>query len=645
MLSDLPLTTFGLDSSPMAYGIYSCDHFIETPKIDSPNYIQNIISICLEHNIDVIIPGTDDEVHLFSKHISEFENKGIKVIVAEETFLDLVRDKVLANEKLSKVADIFVKSYYNKSVFLKDLNEGKVSLPVIAKPGSGSGSLGIIIVSEESDLDKLNEHHIIQEIAKPNKDDLNIEHFERLIKKNINPQVSELSIHLVADRNGDIVGKMATYNRLKSGVPVEIVPYLHDELWDEIDKILPTLKQLGFKGPLNIQGRWTDKGLKIFEMNARFTGITGLRAQMGFNEVEACIKHWLNLDLNDHTHLKANNNLIGIRQTANKVVDISRNSEVKKIYKKVNDDSELDAKSILITGATGYLGRNLINNLISKNTNYSVCALVRDKDKAESMLPKQVEVFDEHDLELGHLSLGSFNTLLHLGFARPHKSVVEIAESSAFTAKLFRRAVENQVANIINMSSQSVYGQSSLPPWKEKQTPAAPNTVYASAKYNSELLLKELSHQYKHLNTTSIRLASTTGAADGLINIDLVSRFVKMVKNGEDITVFGGDQVVERIDVRDVILAIEAILETPSEHWKSVYNLGSDSTLTLMELAEKIIKIAKQIDVNSTSKIKVEPNDSTLKFGLDSSAFKKDFNWSPQYSIDDIITSLFHFDY
>ena len=43
--------------------------------------------------------------------------------------------------------DIFVKSYYNKSVFLKDLNEGKVSLPVIAKPGSGSGSLGIIIVA------------------------------------------------------------------------------------------------------------------------------------------------------------------------------------------------------------------------------------------------------------------------------------------------------------------------------------------------------------------------------------------------------------------------------------------------------------------------------------------------------------------
>jgi hypothetical protein len=37
-------------------------------------------------------------------------------------------------------------------------------------------------------------------------------------------------------------------------------------------------------------------GFKIFEMNARFTGITGLRALMGFNEVAICIEKWLKIE-------------------------------------------------------------------------------------------------------------------------------------------------------------------------------------------------------------------------------------------------------------------------------------------------------------------------------------------------------------
>ena len=57
-------------------------------------------------------------------------------------------------------------------------------------------------------------------------------------------------------------------------------------------------------------------------MNARFTGITGLRAYMGFNEVEYCIKEWLGLPMQNDP-LVLNYNHFGIRQTADKSISLA----------------------------------------------------------------------------------------------------------------------------------------------------------------------------------------------------------------------------------------------------------------------------------------------------------------------------------
>ena len=88
----------------------------------------------------------------------------------------------------------------------------------------------------------------------------------------------------------------------------------------------------------------------------------------------------------------------------------------------------------------------------------------------------------------------------------------------------------NSKGEIINISSQSVYGQSCLPPWNEEKTKAAPNTPYSSAKYSTEIMLNEISHQHKQIRATSLRLSGIIGGAKGLVNIDLVSKFVENVQ-------------------------------------------------------------------------------------------------------------------
>lgn len=248
--------------------------------------------------------------------------------------------------------------------------------------------------------------HIIQELALPHDRDPNREYCLRMISKGVNPQVAEVSIQYVFDRSDNVIGRMASYNKLNNGIPIEILPIEDDAMWTDVEKLLPALVELGARGPVNLQGRITNKGIKIFEINARFTGITGLRAALGFNEVEACIRHWLTDE--PMYDLKINQGKAGIRQTADKVIAIDQNEEVAKISKGLNGIHLKTKKTLLVTGSTGSIGRRLVCELVRHD--YEVWTLDRDKVKAKQLFETlQVESYDWSDLDSGILSLASIS--------------------------------------------------------------------------------------------------------------------------------------------------------------------------------------------------------------------------------------------
>ncbi|MGI9526125.1 MAG: NAD-dependent epimerase/dehydratase family protein [Weeksellaceae bacterium] len=637
-LSNLPLYTIGFGTNPLAYGLYECDDYAYTKSFYDKDYIDNIIQHCLDKKVDIFFPGHDDDAHIVSKHIEVFEKNNIHVVVAGKELLDLCRDKEKMSNVLNEISPIFVRSF-DKEGFISAYHNNLISLPVISKPSDGYASKGIQIIADESDFDRISDNDVIQELAIPHQGDPQRAYVDKLISKKINPQVAEVSIQIVAGKNGEIIGKMISYNKLNNGVPIEIIPIESDLVWRELDKFLPTFQKLGLKGPFNLQGRITDDGLKLFEMNARFTGITGLRAYMGFNEVEACIKEWLGIR-NENETLEINLNSFGIRQTADKAISLDWNQKVKDLSLQVNGASLKTKKNILITGSTGFIGQNLIQEL---NTNHSdkfqIWAYCRDKVKAQTILPPLgIKYFDYNDFNNGTLSMGNVDILLHLGFARPHCSKREIAESLKFTNELFKKVVRNKGSTIMNISSQSVYGQSSTPLWKE-DTPVAPELPYSQAKYATELLLNSLLDFNPHLHGTSLRLAAVSGGLSGAVVQDLPSKLVDQVLKGKDLTIQGGNQELEFIDVRDVITAIVSLLNTNPKEWSSHYNLGANQVSNLQYIAKTVIsRVNDKLDKNA--KMTLIANENDLKFGMDSDKFMKLTKWQPQYDMASIVDSL-----
>jgi nucleoside-diphosphate-sugar epimerase len=527
-----------------------------------------------------------------------------------------------------------------KANFLEGIKKGELSYPCIAKPRKGSGSIGVKILNSEQDFNEIADGYFIQELVYPNSKDASYQKFTEEVKNGRVSQLSEISIQIVTDVNGNEIGRMASRNNLKNGVPIEIVPVDDQTIWDAVDKILPRLLELGMRGPMNIQGRFTDAGIKFFEINPRFTGITSLRAMMGFNEVEECVKSWLGIPSEKGT-LILTDKKFGIRQVADKAVPISQEENVRHLYSVLNKKKPSDRKMLLITGGSGYLGRNFINAIYSSGL-YTIWAFSLDKENARRVLDHKVNrYFDRNDLENGNIAFGGIDTLLHFGFARPHCGNDQIADSLSFTSDLFRYAGMHHVPEIINISSQSVYGQGTTPPWNE-DTPVFPSTPYASAKYATELMLQSEKKLNNHINITSIRLASLTGGQSGLQLIDIVAKFVRQVLDGKPIELYG-QHILERLDVRDAVDGIVQFLSVPSSTWKPVYNLGRGETFSIDELAEKVIEQVRLAKGKTASRIIKKEGNKNSNFGMDSSAFFEATHWEPKYSLDETIQSLIEY--
>ena len=302
----------GCDMNRNVYATHFCDEFHFVPGLYSEGYLDTLLNIAIERKADIIIPGHDHELALLSKDIDKFHAHGIEVLVSEPKIISISRDKYLWYEYFHERGCSIVPTYK-----VKDFKESPdLSIfPAIIKPAGGSASQGIHIVHEMNELEGMSDEDIIQPYLFPTKDDKNYETIVRAVNNRKFVQMSEISIQLIFGKDAKFKSIFISKNVLKNGIPVHIDTILPEEFeyLDEIMKFVPICEEQGVKGPVNVQGRITEKGIFFFEMNMRFTGITGNRAQLGFNEVKYLVSDFLG---KSSRPLSYTGNKVGVRQVA-----------------------------------------------------------------------------------------------------------------------------------------------------------------------------------------------------------------------------------------------------------------------------------------------------------------------------------------
>jgi carbamoyl-phosphate synthase large subunit len=92
------------------------------------------------------------------------------------------------------------------------------------------------------------------------------------------------------DDAGAVCGVIVFRRELLEGTTWRAEAGLYPEVRAEAERIAAALKP---RGPCNIQMRMSQGRPVCFEINVRFSGTTPIRARMGFNEVDAALRHFV----------------------------------------------------------------------------------------------------------------------------------------------------------------------------------------------------------------------------------------------------------------------------------------------------------------------------------------------------------------
>ena len=134
---------FTTDLNPaLAPACHISDGYFQVPKVTAENYIDDLIKICINNDINLIIPTIDTELLTLSNNEQKFKLNNIFPLVSDYEFIQKCRDKRLTN-KLFEENNIEVPTQYT-------LNN--LEFPVFVKPCDGSLSKGIFIANNQDDI-------------------------------------------------------------------------------------------------------------------------------------------------------------------------------------------------------------------------------------------------------------------------------------------------------------------------------------------------------------------------------------------------------------------------------------------------------------------------------------------------------------
>ncbi|MGC1631706.1 MAG: UDP-glucuronic acid decarboxylase family protein [Gelidibacter sp.] len=293
------------------------------------------------------------------------------------------------------------------------------------------------------------------------------------------------------------------------------------------------------------------------------------------------------------------------------------------------------SKTVLITGAAGFLGSHLCDRFIKEG--FKVIGMdnfiTGDQKNIRHLKENPNFKFINHDVTEFIQIDGDLDYILH--FASP-ASPIDYLKIPIQTLKVGSLGTHNLLglakakdARILIASTSEVYGDPLVHPQNEDYygnvNTIGPRGVYDEAKRFQESITMAY-HRFHGLETRIVRIFNTYGPRMRLNDGRVVPAFMGQALRGEDLTIFGdGLQTRSFCYVDD---QIEGIYRLLLSDYSYPVNIGNPHEVTIKDFAEEIIKLT-----GTEQKIvyKDLPMNDPLQRQPDISLAKKLLNWEPKF--------------
>lgn len=319
------------------------------------------------------------------------------------------------------------------------------------------------------------------------------------------------------------------------------------------------------------------------------------------------------------------------------------------------NESNAEAKTVLVTGGSGYIGGMVCRLLVAAGHN------VINVDRVKKEIPGVTQYpFDLNNHQMkGVINLTKPDSIMH--FAADHEVGRSVTDPGVFygnnvanTINLINNAVAAGVKKFIFSSSSSVYGDIQNFPTTE-DTATNPISAYGLTKKMVEDMLPDYDRAYG-MKFVNLRYFNAAGAAPdnthGYVQnpaSHLVPIIAKAIIKGEPIQVFGNDYdtddgTCERdyTHVFDIATAHLAALNYLDDKGTSnTFNLGQSSPNSVMQVIEAFERVTgEKVNYEVVDRRAGDPP----KTYADITKARDELGWAPIYGLDEIVAHSFEWE-
>lgn len=296
-------------------------------------------------------------------------------------------------------------------------------------------------------------------------------------------------------------------------------------------------------------------------------------------------------------------------------------------------------KKILVTGGAGFLGSHLCERLLNEG-NEVVCLdnyFTGQKQNVVHLLKNPYFELIRHDVTMPFFievdeiyNLACPASPIHYQY-----NAIKTVKTSVLGAINMLGLAKRIKARILQASTSEVYGDPEIHPQVESYwghvNPIGVRSCYDEGKRIAETLFMNY-HLQNNVRIKIIRIFNTYGPRMHPNDGRVVSNFIVQALKGENITIYGdGSQSRSFCYVDDLLEGMIRLMNS-REDFTGPVNIGNHNEFTMLELAEKVIKLT-----GTKSKIVYMPlpADDPTQRQPNISLAKKELGWEPKVMLDE----------
>ncbi|MDD2662758.1 MAG: SDR family oxidoreductase [Dechloromonas sp.] len=296
-------------------------------------------------------------------------------------------------------------------------------------------------------------------------------------------------------------------------------------------------------------------------------------------------------------------------------------------------------EKILVTGGAGFLGSHLCERLVKEGAdvlcvdNYYTGA----KENIAHLLGLANFEALRHDVTFPlYVEVNQiYNLACPASPVHYQWDPVQTTKTSVHGAINMLGLAKRVKAKILQASTSEVYGDPEVHPQTEdywgKVNPVGIRSCYDEGKRCAETLFFDYWRQHQ-LKIKVVRIFNTYGPRMQPNDGRVVSNFIVRALRGEDITIYGDGMQTRSFCYVDDLIEVMIKMMATSDDFTGPMNIGNPSEFTMLELAEKILRLT-----GSSSRLSFLPlpADDPRQRQPDISLAKKQIGWEPKVSLDD----------